>query len=387
MSNPSQAKGAAKGQRRTPRPRQVLRTQSLTWLAARLGRLGTLATFATLATLATACRPGSHGNASPTRTFSDGAFRWTLTRLEGATPETQVGWLDDETVLFIGSNDSTNGSPEIRGLYSWNRKSPARLVLADAYRFCFDGKAWTAQTAEAQNASNELIYRRYRLNPADLSTTWIGPDKVGPSKGYPNPYTCLDEKHPNQLKGRHWDALRPQDGYLDFGSDGSQNQQVQLITPDLTTIVPLGFTTKFPSGRATKFSEFSQEYIVYDIVFSRETLAEWNKKNKFTVHLISPKGYARPIEIGTGPWSDQSGGDRSIELTKAGIAVSSKAGSRDLKSPTGLFLLRPDQPFTKLDHGIISALTTSPDGCNLTYIQTIQPLETSAKTAHVCPPP
>jgi len=225
MSNPSQAKGAAKGQRRTPRPRQVLRAQSLTWLAARLGRLGTLATFATLATLATACRPGSHGNASPTRTFSDGAFRWTLTRLEGATPETQIGWLDDETVLFIGSNDSTNGSPEIRGLYSWNRKSPARLVLADAYRFCFDGKAWTAQTAEAQNASNELIYRRYRLNPADLSTTWIGPDKVGPSKGYPNPYTCLDEKHPNQLKGRHWDVLPHRMGIWTLGQMGAKTSK------------------------------------------------------------------------------------------------------------------------------------------------------------------
>lgn len=384
MSNPSQAKGAAKGQRRTRRPRQVLRAQSLTWLAARMGRL---ATFATLATLATACRPGSHGNASPTRTFSDGAFRWTLTRLEGATPETQVGWLDNETVLFIGTKHSIDGSPEISGLYAWNRKSPARLVLANAYRFCFDGKTWTVRTGEPQPGRDDLIYRRYRLNPTDLSTTWIGPDQVGPSTGYPNQYTCLDEKHPDQLKGRHWDVLRPQDGYLDFGAEGSRNQQVQLIDPDFTVIIPLGFTIKYPSGRMTSFSEFAQGYIAYDMVFSRETLAEWNEKKNFTVQLISPKGYARQIEVGTGPWSTQSGGDRSIELTKAGIAVSSKAGSRGLKSPIGLFLLRPDQTYTKLDSGIIRALATSPDGCNLTYIQTIQRLETSAKTAHVCPPP
>ena len=206
MSNPSQAQGAAKGQRRTPRPRQSLRAQSLAWLAARMGRLGTLATFATLATLATACRPGSHGNASPTRTFSDGNFRWTLTRLEGATPETQVGWLDDETVLFIGTKHSIDGSPEISGLYAWNRKSPARLVLTDAYRFCFDGKTWTVRTGEPQPGRDDLIYRRYRLNPTDLSTTWIGPDQVGPSTGYLHPYTCSKEKRPTPLEAHHWDA-------------------------------------------------------------------------------------------------------------------------------------------------------------------------------------
>jgi len=359
----------------------------MTWLAERIGRLGTLATYATLAALATACRPGSHSNASPTRTFSDGSFRWTLTRLEGATPETQVGWLDNETVLFIGTKHSTDGSAEINGLYAWNQKSPARLVLADAYRFCFDGTTWTIRTGEPQPGRDDLIYRRYRLNPSDLSTSWIGPDHVGPSGAFPNQHTCLDKRYPNQLKGRHWEALRPQDGYLDFGPDGSRDQQVQLITPGLKTITPLGFTTRFPSGIMTKFSEFSQGYIVYDMVFSRETLAEWNEKKELAIHLISPKGYARQIEVGTGPWSDQSGGDRSIELTKSGIAVSSKAGSRGSKSPTGLFLIRTNQEFSKLDHGIISALTTSPDGCSLTYIQTIQRLETSAKTAHVCPPP
>ena len=386
MSNPSQAKGAAKGQRRTPRPRQVLRAQSLTWLAARLGRLGTLATFATLATLATACRPGSHGNASPTRTFSDGAFRWTLTRLEGATPETQVGWLDDETVLFIGTKHSIDGSPEISGLYAWNRKSPARLVLADAYRFCFDGKTWTVRTGEPQPGRDDLIYRRYRLNPTDLSTTWIGPDQVGPSTGYLHPYSCNEEKHPTQLKGRSWDALRPQDGYLDFGAVSSRNQEAFLTSPDFRNRTPLGFSVNYPTGANTKFSLFTGDYIVYDMVFSPNTLERWNREKKFPIHVISPKGSAHQIDVSTGPWSEQLGGDRFIEIAKPGLGISSKGGNQTSSSTSGVYLLRQDKTFAKLDHGIIDSLSTSPGGCEFTYIQTNRNFEVYLKTAAICQP-
>ena len=386
MSNPSQAQGAAKGQRRTPRPRQSLRAQSLAWLAARMGRLGTLATFATLATLATACRPGSHGNASPTRTFSDGNFRWTLTRLEGATPETQVGWLDDETVLFIGTKHSIDGSPEISGLYAWNRKSPARLVLPDAYRFCFDGKTWTVRTGEPQPGRDDLIYRRYRLNPTDLSTTWIGPDQVGPSTGYLHPYTCSKEKRPTPLEAHHWDALRPQEGYLDFGADGSFNQEISLISPSLKSQTPLGLRTRYPSGRITKFSRFTGSYIIYDMGFSSETLGEWNQTKRFPIYTVSPKGYVHRIDVSAGPWSQQFGGDRSIEIAKTGLGISSKGGHRSRTSPSGVYLLRQENAYTKLDHGIIDSLSASPGGCELAYIQTIKRLEPYLQTANLCLP-
>lgn len=358
----------------------------MTWLAERIGRLGTLVTYATLTALATACRPGSHSNASPTRTFSDGSFRWTLTRLEGATPETQVGWLDDETVLFIGTKHSTDGSPEINGLYAWNQKSPARLVLADAYRFCFDGTTWTIRTGEPQPGRDDLIYRRYRLNPSDLSTSWIGPDKVGPSTGYLHPYTCNEEKHPTQLKGRSWDALRPQDGYLDFGALSSRNQEAFLTSPDFRNRTALGFTVRYPAGATAKFSALTGTYIAYDIVFSPNTLAKWNREQKFTIHMITPKGSARQINISAGPWSEQFGGDRSIEIAKLGLGISSKGGSQTNNSTSGVYLLRQDKTFAKLDHGIIDSLSASPGGCELTYIQTGRNREVYLKTASICQP-
>lgn len=384
MSNPKQAQGTATQQRRARWLWQAPRGQSLR-IAPRLPRLALLIALASLAPLVTACRPAATGNASPSRTLSDGSFRWTLTRLEGATPETQVGWLDNDTVLFIGSNDSTDGSPEIRGLYAWNRKSPARLVLANAYQFCFDGKTWTARTGEPQPGREDLLYRRYQINPNDLTATWIGPDDMGMGKGYPNTYTCRDEEIPVQLTNHHWDALRPQDGFLDFGPTGSVNQEAFLTSPDLTTRTPLGFTTKYPTGRITKFSDLAGAYLVYDITFSPATLTRWNREKKFPIHIIMPNGLVRQVEVSPGPWSEQFGGDRSIEITRPGLGISSKGGHY-LRNPlSGVYILRPNKTFTRLDSGIIESLSASPDGCTLAYTQTIRSPNTSLKTATLCP--
>lgn len=389
MSTPTQTKSAATLPQRARWSQHVpvRKGRSGEIVTLWLSRLGVVSALSILAMAIAGCGMGARGNSSPSRTLSDGSFRWTLTRLEGATAETQIGWLDNETVLFIGSNDSADGSPEIRGLYAWNQKSPARLVLADAYRFCYDGKTWTVQTGEEQDGSNDLIYRRYRLNPSDLSTTWIGPDEAGRSDGFPNPYTCRHEKYPISLRDRHWTALRPQDGYLDFGADRRRNQQVELITSDPTKRIPLGFRIKDPSGRIVQFSEFLKSYIIYDAVFSMQTLSDWEKQGNLIIHLVDPKGYLRKFKIGAGPWSERSEGDRSIEPTSQGIAVSTKAGDEGLNSPIGLYLQKPDNSFTKLDNGIITELKTSPDGCNLTYIQNTRPLEVYLKTAHVCTSP
>ena len=386
MSTPTPTQSAATNPQRVHWSQHISGAQSI-WLGKRLSRLVTLAALSISTSLTTGCRPGAQGNASPTHTYSDGDFRWTITRLEGATPETQVGWLDNETVLFIGTNHSTNGSPEISGLYAWDRKSPAKLVLADAYRFCFDGSAWTISTGEPQPRKEGLRYRRYRLNPIDLTTIWIGPDRTGPSSRLPNPYTCKQEKHPMELEGRHWDALRPKDGYLDFGAVGSRNQEVALINPRLTTRKPLGFATNYPTGRSTKYSEFAKEYTVYDVTFSAETLEGWSKGKKFPIHVINPKGSARRIDVSPGPWSQRYGGDRSIEIIQKGLGISSKGGDNSQDSPSGVYLLRQDHTFTKLDQGIAESLIASPDGCGLAYIQTIKSHEAHLRVATLCPPP
>jgi hypothetical protein len=358
----------------------------MTWLSARIGRLGTLATYATLAALATACRPGSHSNASPTRTFSDGSFRWTLTRLEGATPETQVGWLDNETVLFIGTKHSTDGSAEINGLYAWNQKSPARLVLADAYRFCFDGTTWTIRTGEPQPGRDDLIYRRYRLNPSDLSTSWIGPDHVGPSTGYLHPYTCNEEKHLPQLQGRYWEPLRPQNGFLDLGANGSRGEEVHLLNANLKRRISLGFRAEEPTSTKVHFSRFKNEYLIHRFGFSEEVLRSWTQRGGLDVILLESDGLVRRINVTPGPWSETLPGDRSIELSKPGIIISSKAGSRLRETPAGIYLIRNSQRNSKLDSGLTRNISISPDGCKVAYNRSRKEPGDNLASINLCPP-
>lgn len=377
---PAQQPGAARWPLQTIVAPQVLRQTVRNAVV-------TLGTLVTLSTLTSACRPGSVGNASPSQTFTDGNFRWTLTRLEGASPERQVGWLDNETILFIGSNDSFGGAPEISGLYAWNRKSPARLVLAHAYRFCFDGKSWTAKTAEPQPGSNELVYRRYRVNSSDLSTAKLGSDERGQSNGYLNPYTCNEEKYPPQLSGRHWDRLRPGDGYLDIGATGSHNQEIHLVSPGFTNRIPLKARIEEPTGRKTRYSRFKRSYTIYDIVFSPHTLARWNSKGQFTIHSISPNGGTQEINVRPGPWSLPYGGDRAIELAKPGIVIATKGGPKGKSSPVGLYLLRNNNQHTRIDTEVIESLSVSPNGCELAYIRYPRRLVVKLQSINLCSTP
>ena len=358
-----------------------------TIVAPRVLALATLSTVVALSTLVSACRPRSVGNASPSQTFTDGNFRWTLTRLEGASPERQVGWLDNETILFIGSNDSHGSTPEISGLYAWNRKGPARLVLPHAYRFCFDGKTWTAKTAEPQSGTNELVYRRYRMNPSDLSTAKLGADQTGPSHGSLNPYTCNWEMYPAQLSGRHWDHLRPQDGYLDFGASGSRNQEVHLLRPDLKKRIPLGTRIEEPTGRKTRYSAFLNSYTVNDIVFSPHTLESWNREGRFIVHSIRPDGTSKDTNIRPGPWSLPYGGDRAIELAKPGIVIASKGGPEGKSSPIGLYLIRGKNKHTRIDTEVIESLSVSPNGCEVAYIRHPRRLIVTLQVINLCTNP
>jgi hypothetical protein len=340
-----------------------------TIVAPRVLALATLSTVVALSTLVSACRPRSVDNASPSQTFTDGNFRWTLTRLEGASPERQVGWLDNETILFIGSNDSYGGTPEISGLYAWNRKGPARLVLPHAYRFCFDGKTWSTRTEERQAGNSELTHQRYRLNPLSLSIAKLEPKEAEPSNGFANPYTCKKEKHPQTLIGHYWEPLRPQDGYVDFGKVGSRNQEAVLIRPKHQTLTPLAIKMEEPIGAYVTFSSFRSGYIIYNLGLTTEALKGWQSNGSFPVYLLQSSGRVRRINVGTGPWSAPLTGDRSFELSIRGIVVSSKAGSRLKDTPSGIYLARNNNDFTKLAKGIANNLSISPDGCGLAYSQ------------------
>jgi hypothetical protein len=224
------------------------------------------------------------------------------------------------------------------------------------------------------------------MNPSDLSTAKLGADEKGPSDGYLNPYTCNEEKYPPQLRGHRWDRLRPGDGYLDFGTTDNHNQEAHLISPDFSNLRPLKTRIEDPSGRKTRYSSFHKSYIINDIVFSPETLARWNREGQFTIHMISPDGNTRNINVKPGPWSLPYGGDRAIELATPGIVIATKGGPKGKSSPIGLYLIRDKDQHTRIDTEVIESLSVSPNGCGLAYIRYPRRLVVTLQAINLCTP-
>ncbi|MEB3255536.1 MAG: hypothetical protein VKJ05_04015, partial [Synechococcaceae cyanobacterium] len=156
-----------------------------------LTRMPMALTLALLSTVLAACQARHAEQTSTTEVRSDGRFHWTLTRLGNATATNQIEWLDNNTILFIGVDKAKRS-----GLFAWDLRGKARLILPDAYRLCFDGKIWRALVTRQDPINQKKSYTRYKINPTDLTTTRIGPMASPPGGGYSDAYTCDEEPFP-----------------------------------------------------------------------------------------------------------------------------------------------------------------------------------------------
>jgi hypothetical protein len=336
--------------------------------------LGLLAALA----LVTGCVPRQDNNPSPSQVRSDGRFRWTVTRLRGVYPSYLMGWLNNRTILFIGHR-----GPQEEGLYAWDQRGPARLVLAKAFRFCHDGKRWFVLVSTQIPGSDRRGSDRYLLNPSDLSSQRLGP--IGSvHNSYLNTYTCQNEPFPEVMRGREWEPLRPADGYLDFGADGQRNQEAFLVRPDQRTRLPLGFLTPQPMSMVALYSELAKKYLVYDADFSLEELQSWSDRGHLDIKMLMPNGQVGSLRIIAGPWSAAMGGDRKIMLAADGIAFSTSGGSSGSDATTGLYLIRQDKSYFHLDTGIIPFVEISPDGCGITYHTSLERKPPELRSINLC---
>lgn len=336
--------------------------------------------LALLPTLLAACQARHGGGASPTEVRSDGRFRWTLTRLTNVSPTQQFEWLDNKTILLIGVDKA-----KTRGLFAWDGQGDARLVLPNAYRLCFDGETWRALVSTPEPNSEKRRHIRYQINPEDLTTKRIGPMGSPEGGGYPNIYTCNEEPYSHELIGRSWIPLRPMDGYIDLGSDLKHEEEITLIRPHQGRF-PLGVKARNTMTMVAQHSKHTNTYILYDIGFTNADLQAWQESGRHTIHILTNTKGVQPLTIRSGPWSETRGGDRAIEITKHGLIVSSKGGSKTKPSSAGIYIIKPDDTFSKLDDELIESPTISPDGCKLAYRRSKANRFDELRNINLCPP-
>lgn len=319
-------------------------------------------TLALLPTLLASCQARQGDEANPTEIRSDGRFRWTLTRLANVSPTQQFEWLDNETILLIGVDKT-----KTRGLFAWDRKDKARLLLPDAYRLCFDGETWRALVNKQDPNSQTRSHIRYQINPKDLTVTRIGPMASPKGGGYFNIYTCNEEPYPKELSEGPWIPLRPEDGYILLGHNWERNQEALLVEPRSGARTPLGFRVNDPTTLLSHYSDYGRYYVLYDTSLSLQELQTWNKSGEYTIFSLTAPANIQAIRIKQGPWSEARAGDREFEIARHGIIISSKGGAPRKTNNAGIYIIRKDHTFTRLDNGFIESPTISANGCRLAY--------------------
>lgn len=296
------------------------------------------------------------------RTENDGQHSWRTYEHTSLMTGHQLGWINNDTVLVVGYR-----KPEGRGIYAWNPGSRPRMILKNGYRFCFDGKKWTALAGIPKKSGSGFEYIRHQIDPKSLETTLLEtkPQKTGL---YTDSYfTCNEEKFPDLLKGRGMEILRPSDGFLDFGPHASINQPLTLIKADKTTRVHTNIFLSSPLSTVVEYNSYFQAYLVYSLRFNPDVVDRWKESNQHTIWQIRPDGSSKTITIPAGPWLDTGGGDKSFAMSKPGLLISSNGYGETHQKQAGVFLIRENQSHSKISSGSSERLSVSPNGCRAAW--------------------
>jgi hypothetical protein len=296
------------------------------------------------------------------RTESDGQHSWRTYEHTSLMTGHQLGWINNDTVLVVGDR-----KPEGRGIYAWNPGSKPRMMLKYGYRFCFDGRKWTALAGIPKKSGSGFEYIRYQINPKSLETTLL---ETKPQKTdlYTDSYfTCTEERFPDFLKSRGREILRPTDGFLDFGPHGSMNQPVTLIKADKRTRVHTNIRLRSPLSTVVEHSSYSQAYLIYSLSFNPDIVNHWKESNQHIIWQMRPDGSTKTITIPAGPWLDTGGGDKSFAISKPGLLISSNGYGETHQKQAGVFLIRENQSHSKISSGSSERLSVSPNGCRAAW--------------------
>lgn len=296
------------------------------------------------------------------RTETDGKLSWRTFEHRSLMTEHQLGWINNETVLLVGSRN-----PEGRGIYAWNPGSRPRMIVKGGYRFCFDGKKWTAIAGIPKKGTSRNEYIRHEINPNSLDTTTLGAMRQEAGFNTASYFTCNDEDLPKILKGRGLEILRPSDGFLDFGQHGEMNQMLTLIKSDATTRINTNILLANPLSTTVEYNSYPQTYLIYSLSFSPDVIKQWKASNQHTIWKIQPNGESTTITIPAGPWLDTGGGDKSFAISRLGLLISSKGFGDPHQWQAGVFLIRADRSHSKISSGSSERLSVSPNGCRVAW--------------------
>lgn len=316
-----------------------------------------------LLTLPAGCLPHGGPRTAPPLPLS---APFSKQQLAGVIYPTEIYWLGNDRLLFRGFDQAIKpgtGSDK-KGLYLWDLKGPARLLLANSQDLCVAGKE--VQVGVEGKVLTQLRWLRLRL-PDFRPEPLPQPPELGDFWHF-DPARCQARVTPEYFRGRHWDPLPDGAGYLDYGLSEDRprlNQPVYYWDLNLRRRQDTGIRMDLPPWTQVRRSEFDDSYLIYSTPANSFVEEYWRKLGKYRIWKLSSGFVGTAVDIPLGKWFTS---DMQVFPSNKGLIIATRnAGANRLPREAGAYLVASHGKSHRLERGFLEDPVISSDGCRLAY--------------------
>lgn len=316
-----------------------------------------------LLTLPAGCLPHGGPRTAPPLPLS---APFSKQQLAGVIYPTEIYWLGNDRLLFRGFDQAIKpgtGSDK-KGLYLWDLKGPARLLLANSQDLCVAGKE--VQVGVEGKVLTQLRWLRLRL-PDFRPEPLPQPPELGDFWHF-DPARCQARVTPEYFRGRHWDPLPDGAGYLDYGLSEDRprlNQPVYYWDRNLRRRQDTGIRMDLPPSVRLEESKFDNSYLVYPLSRGIIKVRQWERDGSLRIWRIQSDLKSEKIEVPYGPWV---GSFFRFLPSRQGLIITNNDFSPGGKPrQAGAYLMASQGKSQQLERGFVQDPVVSSDGCRLAY--------------------
>jgi hypothetical protein len=287
---------------------------------------------------------------------------WASTNWSG-----DVYWLDNERVLFLGSEHGKLVAQEHQALLVWDTtKHSITMLKQNISWLCYrNGVVLLSQKID-NPAGGPWKYRFFR-GPLGREQPY-----EQDSKDLPDRLNCRAVKtnagHERGHSGRY---LIEGHGYLDLGDKHASprmNPPVMFFRQADSEGVTLPFGVRQVEN--IEYYNFKKAYFLYGWFFDEKTggvTTLWPKNLPHPVWWLTPEGSTTEVLIPSGPWN--AGGGVLFTPSQRGVLVTYQGGVKSNRDAgtQGVYLVQQNGVTKELIGGFVHRPGLSPDGCKIAF--------------------
>lgn len=278
-----------------------------------------------------------------------------------------VYWLDNERVLFLGSEHGKPVSKEHEAVAVWDTtKNSVTVQKHNIPSLCYrNGIVLLGQKID-NPAGGPWKYRFFR-GPLGKEQPY-GQDP----KDLPDPLNCRKVKtnagHELGHSGRY---LIEGHGHLDLGDKhASSRMNPPVVFFKKTDSEGLALPFGVRQVERIEYFDFKGAYFLYGWFFDPSTgvvKSPWPNSSPHPAWWLTPEGTVTEVMIPPGLWN--AGGSVQFTPTQKGVLVIYHGGFKSYTNPgtQGLYLVRKDGGAKRLISGSVIRVGVSPSGCRVAF--------------------